>query len=125
MKNCQNQWHIKKDCKDTSRCETCGIHTCSPNFPYHVCIASLKRRNSRRKWTYDKTSVLNKCKECGCTHKNSGGTGKIGDTCFNCEVLLQSFHACIEALNRSTPIMGKPRRIKILSYEIEIERENE
>lgn len=119
MKNCQNQWHIKKDCKDESRCGTCGIYCCSPNFPYHVCIASLKKRNLRRKWDGDKKVAKNKCKECGVTHKNSRGTGVIGELCFNCEMLLESFWACVEALNRNEPIMGKPRKITITGYKIE------
>lgn len=62
MKNCQNREHNTENCKKNERCGTCGIYTCSPNFAYHVCIASLKSRNLKRKWENNYFSQT--CEKC-------------------------------------------------------------
>lgn len=70
---------------------------------------------------------MKKCKECGSSHhytSKESNYQEVGETCQNCSFLLESFWACVEALNRHEPINGKPRRITITGYKIERVDEN-
>ncbi len=60
-----------------------------------------------------------KCKYCKTDHKNKID-GKIGDTCYNCNFLVDRLNDCVKALNMWTPSMtGKNnRRIIIKDFEI-------
>lgn len=62
---------------------------------------------------------MKKCKECGAPHRNGQVYDEIKDVCFNCEALLATFWACVESINRHTPLMGKPRKIIITGYKIQ------
>lgn len=90
MKGCLNQWHNEKKCKEDKRCGTCGVYTCSANFPYHVCVASLKERNLKETWEeylgvstnkkiIKKVSKIESCPVCGADLPSSMAMAPIID----------------------------------------------
>lgn len=64
-----------------------------------------------------------KCKECGSQTYYNNPDGSPSDTCQNCTFLLKTFWTLVESINRHTPTTGKPRKIIILDYKLEVRKE--
>lgn len=63
------------------------------------------------------------CVECGSRHTNSNVDKSIKDKCFNCEVTLMALNAYVLALNLHKPINGHRRKLTILKYKLEVDRD--
>ncbi len=59
-----------------------------------------------------------KCKYCKSTHTNGRVYGEIKDICMNCQTYERMLLDCVEALNRTTPLTGKPRKITLVEFTI-------
>lgn len=58
--------------------------------------------------------MKNKCKECGCVTKQTNGY------CFTCEGIVAMIKQIEIAISNRQPMLGKKRKLEILSYKISI-----